>query len=139
MNKILSIIFFLIVSFLSAQDLKWDNSADGNFNIDSVNLGPNGDVNTVNVSGNAGDWTVYMTYYFTNKLQTEGQGEYTAMAWAQDGKERLKTTVQGLWKKSDNNYDLKHFENASDGSQLLTTGVMNFEEKTYNCLVRFLN
>jgi len=139
MNKILSIIFFLIVSFLSAQDLKWDNSADGNFNIDSVNLGPNGDVNTVNVSGNAGDWTVYMTYYFTNKLQTEDQGEYTAMAWAQDGKERLKTTVQGLWKKSDNNYDLKHFENASDGSQLLTTGVMNFEEKTYNCLVRFLN
>ena len=139
MNKTLSIIFFLIVSFLSAQDLKWENSADGNFNIDSVNLGPNGDVNTVNVSGQAGDWTVYMTYYFTNKLQTEGQGEYTAMAWAQDGKERLKTTVQGLWKKSDNNYDLKHFENASDGSQLLTTGVMNFEEKTYNCLVRFLN
>ena len=139
MNKILSIIFFLIVSFLSAQDLKWDNSADGNFNIDSVNLGPNGDVNIVNVSGKAGDWTVYMTYYFTNKLQTEDQGEYTAMAWAQDGKERLKTTVQGLWKKSDNNYDLKHFENASDGSQLLTTGVMNFEEKTYNCLVRFLN
>ena len=139
MNKILSIIFFLIVSFLSAQDLKWDNSADGNFNIDSVNLGPNGDVNNVNVSGKAGDWTVYMTYYFTNKLQTEDQGEYTAMAWAQDGKERLKTTVQGLWKKSDNNYDLKHFENASDGSQLLTTGVMNFEEKTYNCLVRFLN
>ena len=139
MNKILSIIFFLIVSFLSAQDLKWENSTVGNFNIDSVNLGPNGDVNTVNVFGKAGDWTVYMTYYFTNKLQTEGQGEYTAMAWAQDGKERLKTTVQGLWKKSDNNYDLKHFENASDGSQLLTTGVMNFEEKTYNCLVRFLN
>ena len=96
MNKILSIIFFLIVSFLSAQDLKWENSTVGNFNIDSVNLGPNGDVNTVNVSGKAGDWTVYMTYYFTNKLQTEGQGEYTAMAWAQDGKERLKTTVQGL-------------------------------------------
>jgi len=29
--------------------------------------------------------------------------------------------------------------NASDGSQLLTTGLMNFEDKTYNCLVRFLN
>lgn len=139
MNKILSIILLLIVSSLSSQDLKWENSVDGNFTIDSVNVGPNGDVNTVSVSGEAGNWTVYMTYYFTNKLQTEGQGEYTAMAWAQDGKERLKTTVQGLWKKSDNNYDLKHFENASDGSQLLTTGVMNFEEKTYNCLVRFLN
>ena len=139
MNKILSIILLLIVSSLSSQDLKWENSVDGNFIIDSVNLGPNGDVNTVSVSGEAGNWTVYMTYYFTNKLQTEGQGEYTAMAWAQDGKERLKTTVQGLWKQNDDNYELKHFENTSDGSQLLTTGLMNFETKTYSCLVRFLN
>ena len=82
MNKRLSIILLLIVSSLSSQDLKWENSVDGNFIIDSVNLGPNGDVNTVSVSGEAGNWTVYMTYYFTNKLQTEGQGEYTAMAWA---------------------------------------------------------
>ena len=130
----------LIVSSLGfSQDIEWENSVDGNFIIDSVKLGPNGDINTVSVSGKAGDWTVYMTYYFTNKLQTEGQGEYTAMAWAQDGKERLKTTVQGLWKQNDNNYELRHFENASDGSQLLTTGLMNFEDKTYNCLVRFLN
>ncbi|MDA9373744.1 hypothetical protein N9R26_01480 [Flavobacteriaceae bacterium] len=139
MNKIISIIFFLIVSNLGAQDLKWDNTVEGDFIIDSVNLGPNGDVNNVSVSGKAGNWTVYMTYYFTNKLETEGQGEYTAMAWAQDGSERLKTTVQGLWKQNDDNYELKHFENGSDGSQLLTTGLMNFETKTYNCLVRFLN
>lgn len=59
------------------------------------------------------------------------------MAWAQDGKERLKTKVQGLWKQNQDNYELKHFENASDGSQLLVTGIMNFESKTYNCLVRF--
>tara|TARA_B110000046_G_C12762988_1_gene301698 strand:+ start:165 stop:581 length:417 start_codon:yes stop_codon:yes gene_type:complete len=135
-------LFYLLLfasSFGFSQNIEWENSANGNFIIDSVNLGPNGDLSTVSVSGKAGNWTVYMTYYFTNKLQTEGQGEYTAMAWAQDGKERLRTTVQGLWKQNDNNYELKHFENASDGSQLLTTGLMNFEDKTYNCLVRFLN
>ena len=135
-------LFYLLLlasSFGFSQNIEWENSANGNFIIDSVNLGPNGDLRTVSVSGKAGNWTVYMTYYFTNKLQTEGQGEYTAMAWAQDGKERLRTTVQGLWKQNDNNYELKHFENASDGSQLLTTGLMNFEDKTYNCLVRFLN
>ena len=135
-------LFYLLLLASSlgfSQNIEWENSANGNFIIDSVNLGPNGDLSTVSVSGKAGNWTVYMTYYFTNKLQTEGQGEYTAMAWAQDGKERLRTTVQGLWKQNDNNYELKHFENASDGSQLLTTGLMNFEDKTYNCLVRFLN
>jgi hypothetical protein len=137
--KKLFYLLFLVSSLGFSQDIEWENSVDGNFIIDSVKLGPNGDINTVSVSGKAGNWTVYMTYYFTNKLQTEGQGEYTAMAWAQDGKERLKTTVQGLWKQNDNNYELRHFENASDGSQLLTTGLMNFEDKTYNCLVRFLN
>jgi hypothetical protein len=137
--KKLFYLLFLVSSLGFSQDIEWENSVDGNFIIDSVKLGPNGDINTVSVSGKAGNWTVYMTYYFTNKLQTEGQGEYTAMAWAQDGKERLKTTVQGLWKQNDNNYELRHFENASDGSQLLTTGLMNFEDKIYNCLVRFLN
>jgi hypothetical protein len=137
--KKLFYLLLLVSSLGFSQDIEWKNSVDGNFIIDSVKLGPNGDINTVSVSGKAGNWTVYMTYYFTNKLQTEGQGEYTAMAWAQDGKERLKTTVQGLWKQNDNNYELRHFENASDGSQLLTTGLMNFEDKTYNCLVRFLN
>jgi len=137
--KKLFYLLLLVSSLGLSQDIEWENSVDGNFIIDSVKLGPNGDINTVSVSGKAGNWTVYMTYYFTNKLQTEGQGEYTAMGWAQDGKERLKTTVQGLWKQNDNNYELRHFENASDGSQLLTTGLMNFEDKTYNCLVRFLN
>jgi hypothetical protein len=137
--KKLFYLLLLVSSLGFSQDIEWENSVDGNFIIDSVKLGPNGDINTVSVSGKAGNWTVYMTYYFTNKLQTEGQGEYTAMAWAQDGKERLKTIVQGLWKQNDNNYELRHFENASDGSQLLTTGLMNFEDKTYNCLVRFLN
>jgi len=137
--KKLFYLLLLVSSLGFSQDIEWENSVDGNFIIDSVKLGPNGDINTVSVSGKAGNWTVYMTYYFTNKLQTEGQGEYTAMAWAQDGKERLKTTVQGLWKQNDNNYELRHFENASDGSQLLTTCLMNFEDKTYNCLVRFLN
>ena len=139
MKKIIFVLTFFVTSFINAQDLLWDDSINGDFKIDSVDLGLNGEINTVAVSGKAGNWTVYMTYYFTNKLDTEGQGEYTAMAWAQDGAERLKTTVQGLWKQKEDGYELKHFENSSDGAQLLTTGVMNFEEKTYKCLVRFLN
>jgi len=139
MKKSFSLLLIFFFSYLSAQELNCESSIEGVFNIDSVTLGSNGTANTVNVSGKAGSLTVYMTYTFTNKLETEGQGEYTAMSWAQDGKERLKATVQGLWKQDENNYEMKHFENTSNGEQLLTTGVMNFEEKTYDCIVRFLN
>ena len=138
MKKTLLITLLFTFSSIYSQDLDWDNSIEGTFTIYSVNLGIDGNLNTVNVSGKAGNWTVYMTYYFTNKLETEDQGEYNAMAWAQDGNERLKTTVRGLWKKNNDVYELKHFENATDGSQLLTMGTMDFENKTYKCLVRFL-
>ena len=139
MKKILFIALIFTFSNVFSQEITWENSIDGDFTIDSVNLGIDGNINTVSVSGKAGNWTVYMTYYFTNKLDTEDQGEYNAMAWAQDGNERLKTTVRGLWKKNNDVYNLKHFENTTDGSQLLTTGTMNFEKKTYKCIVRFLN
>ena len=82
MKKTLLITLLFTFSSIYSQDLDWDNSIEGNFTIDSVNLGIDGNLNTVNVSGKAGNWTVYMTYYFTNKLETEDQGEYNAMAWA---------------------------------------------------------
>ena len=55
MNKIFSIILFFITASLSSQDLNWENSVEGNFTIDSVNVGLNGNINTVNVSGKAGN------------------------------------------------------------------------------------
>ena len=68
--KKLFYLLLLVSSLGFSQDIEWENSVDGNFIIDSVKLGPNGDINTVSVSGKAGNWTVYITYYFTNKLQT---------------------------------------------------------------------
>ena len=73
MKKIFFALTFFVTSFINAQDLLWDDSINGDFTIDSVDLGLNGEINTVAVSGKAGNWTVYMTYYFTNKLDTEGQ------------------------------------------------------------------
>lgn len=139
MKKHLILILILFSSSFSlAQELTWSTTINGAFTIDSVTLNED-QTNVVNVSGKAGPYTVYMTYTFTNQLQTSDQGEYTAMAWAQEGTTRLRTTVRGLWKKKGAVYDMKHFENASDGNQLLTTGSMNMENKTYTCTVRFLD
>ena len=100
---------------------------------------PGGEGNIANVSGVAGDWKVYMTFRFTNALRTSGQGEYTANAWAEKGTDLMTTTVRGIWKKEEDHYSMKHFENTSKGGQLLTTGVLDLQNKTYKCVVRFLD
>jgi hypothetical protein len=136
-------LFFLIILFslsMNAQDLSWDESIDGNFVVESITLNePGGEGNIANVSGVAGDWNVYMTFRFTNALRTSGQGEYTANAWAEKGSDLMTTTVRGVWKKEEDHYSMKHFENTSNGSQLLTTGILDLQNKTYKCKVRFLN
>ena len=74
----------------------------------------------------------------TNLLDTKDSGEYTALAWAQDGENFLQTTVRGVWKRNGQVFDVKHFENGTDGNQLLTTGTFDFVNNTYKCLVRVL-
>ena len=137
--KHLSFIIVLFSLSMNAQDLTWDELIDGNFDVESITLNePGGEGNIVNVSGVAGDWKVYMTFRFTNALRTSGQGEYTANAWAEKGTDLMTTTVRGIWKKEENLYSMKHFENTSKGGQLLTTGVLDLQKKTYKCVVRFL-
>jgi hypothetical protein len=137
--KQLSFIIILFSLSMNAQDLTWDESIDGNFVVESITLNePGGEGNIANVSGVAGDWKVYMTFRFTNALRTSGQGEYTANAWAEKGTDLMTTTVRGIWKKEGDNYSMKHFENTSNGGQLLTTGILNLQNKTYKCIVRFL-
>ena len=48
------------------------------------------------------------------------------------------TTVRGIWKRNGEVFDVKHFENGTDGNQLLTTGTFDFVENTYNCVVRVI-
>ena len=137
--KHLSFIIVLFSLSMNAQDLTWDELIDGNFDVESITLNePGGEGNIVNVSGVAGEWKVYMTFRFTNALRTSGQGEYTANAWAEKGTDLMTTTVRGIWKKEENHYSMKHFENTSKGGQLLTTGVLDLQKKTYKCVVRFL-
>ena len=35
-------------------------------------------------------------------------------------------------------FDIKHFENGTDGNQLLTTGTFDFINDTYKCTVRVI-
>tara|TARA_Y100000992_G_scaffold300648_1_gene269736 strand:- start:999 stop:1418 length:420 start_codon:yes stop_codon:yes gene_type:complete len=131
----LVILFYCTISF---GQFKYNNEFSVNFKITSVILGE--DSNIVNVSGKTPDekWKVMMTWTFTNLLETKGSGEYTAMAWAQDGENFLSTTVRGIWKRNGKLFDIKHFENGTDGNQLLTTGTFDFINETYNCIVRVI-
>ena len=108
-----NILLLLFISTLSiyAQDLKWEDSIEGVFIVDSVTLNePGGEGNVVNVSGTAGDWRVNMTFRFTNVLNTEGQGEYIANSWAENESNLIRASVRGIWKKEGAIYLMKHFE-----------------------------
>ena len=131
----LIILFFCTISF---GQFKYKDEFPVNFKITSVTLGEQ--ANIVNVSGKTPNdkWKVMMTWTFTNLLETKGSGEYTAMAWAQNGENFLSTTVRGIWKRNGKLFDIKHFENGTDGNQLLTTGTFDFLNETYNCIVRVI-
>ncbi len=137
-NFILIIPLSLIFLNNSFSQFKYVDEFPVNFNIDNVELGT--DENIVNVSGLSpdGKWNVKMTWKFTSLLDTKDSGEYTALAWAQDGENFLQTTVRGVWKRNGEVFDVKHFENGTDGNQLLTTGTFDFVNNTYKCLVRVL-
>ena len=88
MKYLLSTIIFFI-SFISfSQDI---NFGDGEFevktNIDAVYT-DDGDTYKISSSGDAGDYgKVYLSYKFTSILDTNGQGEFTGFAWAQQGED----------------------------------------------------
>ncbi|MGB2086830.1 MAG: hypothetical protein ACPHUE_06885 [Flavobacteriaceae bacterium] len=139
MKKAISLfVFFLSFLGVGYGQFNYSSEFPVNFKINSVTLGQ--DSNLVNVSGKTpdGQWAVKMTWTFTNLLETEGSGEYTARAWAQDGENFLSTTVRGVWKREGKVFNVKHFENGTDGNQLLTTGTFDFVNNTYNCVVRVL-
>ena len=131
-------LFFFGFNFISNAQFKYADEFPVNFDIDNVTLGV--DKNVVNVSGGTpdGKWVVKMTWTFTNFYDTEDTGEYTALAWAQDGENFLRTTVRGVWKRNGKVFDVKHFENGTDGNQLLTTGTFDFINDTYKCIVRVI-
>ena len=43
-----------------------------------------------------------------------------------------------FWKRKGKVFDIKHFENGTDGNQLLTTGTFDFINDTYKCNVRVI-
>ena len=139
MKKVVSVIILIIfLNINSKAQYSYVDEFPVNFSIDNVELGIDEDI--VNVSGGTpdGKWNVKMTWRFTNLFGTEGSGEYTAIGWAQDGENFLQTTVRGVWKRNGKVFDVKHFENGTDGNQLLTTGTFDFVGNTYKCLVRVL-
>ena len=136
MKNLLYVLF--IIPFFSFGQFKYSSEFPVHFKIDNVTLGVAEDV--VNVSGGTldGKWAIKMTWTFTNLYKTTDSGEYTALGWAQDGEFFLETTVRGVWKRNGKVFEVKHFENGTDGNQLLTTGVFDFVNDIYHCTVRVI-
>mgnify|MGYP006169720007 FL=1 len=134
MKKLLLIISFLSLNFMSySQDV---NFGEGEFEVkttvdavytdDGVNY-------KLTSSGDAGEYgRVYLSYLFTSLLETEGQGEFTGHAWAQQGEDIEKATLQGVYRKEGEVFKLYSLDAVTDGNLMMVSGVLDLINKTLN-------
>ena len=125
----LTAIFFTVLTF--GQDIPLGkNKFKADFTVDSVTLGE--ESNQVNVSGDVGGGygRVYLSYIFTNKMETEDAGEFTGLAWAQAGENFNRASLQGIWKRNGKIFELYTFDNVTDGKKTVAKGILDMVNKT---------
>lgn len=84
-------------------------------------------------SGDAGEYgKVYLSYSFTSLFDTEGQGEFTGFAWAQQGENVQEASLQGVWKKQGSVYILYSLDAVTDGNLMMVSGVLDMINQTLN-------
>jgi len=131
MKKIIFALSFLICTISFSQDIPLgDNFFKADFTVDSVTLGI--ESNQMNVSGDVGGGygRVYLSYVFTNKMQTKDSGEFTGLAWTQAGENFAQASLQGIWKRNGKIFELYTFDNVTDGKKTVAKGILDFVNKT---------
>ena len=130
MKKLLLFASILLGGFAFGQDIPLGkNMFKANFTVDSVTLGI--DSNQMNVSGEAGEYgRVYLSYVFTNKMDTKDAGEFTGLAWTQVGEDFARASLQGIWKRNGKIFELYTFDNVTDGKKTVAKGVLDLVNKT---------
>ena len=125
----LTAIFFTVLTF--GQDIPLGkNKFKADFTVDSVTQGV--ESNQVNVSGDVGGGygRVYLSYIFTNKMETEDAGEFTGLAWTQAGENFNRASLQGIWKRNGKIFELYTFDNVTDGKKTVAKGILDMVNKT---------
>lgn len=117
-----------------SQNLNLSNAFNADFKVDSVTLDVESTI--VNCSGAAkgyenGDYSaVYLTYYFTNRMSASDSGEFTGLVWAQNGEKFLNETLQGIWRRRGQEFEIITLDNISDGNTILAVGKLNYAKRT---------
>ena len=137
MKKLVVLTLILFVNLSFSQDLKFGKEVfQAKFNIDAITLKKDGA--TLNASGDASDYvegnynTVYLTYEMTNNLNLDGRGEFTGYVWAQNGENFMNVTLQGIWRRKGQVFEIVTLDQATDGNTIIAIGILNFAAKTLN-------
>ena len=65
-------------------------------------------------------------------MDTTDSGEFTGLVWAQNGENFLQGTLQGIWRRKGQEFELITLDNISDGNIILAVGKLNFAKRTLN-------
>ena len=106
------------------------NMFKADFTVDSVTLGV--DSNQMNVSGDVGGGygRIYLSYVFTNKMETNDAGEFTGLAWTQAGENFNRASLQDIWKRNGKVFELYTFDNVTDEKKTVAKGILDLVNKT---------
>ncbi|MEO1935372.1 MAG: hypothetical protein ABGX04_11380 [Myxococcales bacterium] len=115
----------------TAQEIKFGKGAfDANFVIDST-FTTDGKTFEVSASGDAGPYgRAYLSYVFTDKGGDGDRGEFTGIAWTQQGEDVITATLQGIYKKDGKVFRIYSLDNVSNGNFNIVSGEADFVAKT---------
>ncbi len=115
----------------TAQEIKfWKGAFDANFVIDST-FTTDGKTFEVSASGDAGPYgRAYLSYVFTDKGGDGDRGEFTGIAWTQQGEDVITATLQGIYKKDGKVFRIYSLDNVSNGNFNIVSGEADFVAKT---------
>ena len=71
-------------------------------------------------------------YVYTNNLNLDDRGEFTGYVWAQNGENFLNVTLQGIWRRKGQVFEIVTLDQATDGNTIIARGILNFAKKTLN-------
>ena len=86
-------------------------------------------INDMHIDTSTNRVTVYAQSRVLGKIVSP---PFTGYVWAQNGENFLNVTLQGIWRRKGQVFEIVTLDQATDGNTIIAKGILNFAKKTLN-------